>query len=310
VLRLYCAYCMALYHTHCTQYSRKRRACQGGVQIWQLVGAVAPRRSPPLAGSVEAKIEKKTPTRLFTQSYSPTTQGRGGLCRCEAMWPRGTPRMLCLSVPDDFLSNLAPHRSPPAAGSVDAKIGKNSGAFFSILFTHDARSWGSLQVRGNVAAGHAADAEVWVEMFCVVGYREKQARCRDAPRIFFWFRTADRLLITEYRIPNTVRHALRAGHAAAVAVAIPLYILLYGLSSLWRSLHRWPVPCFVVARFKQLRDLGRTQQPPFACGAARPENVCSPDKMSHQKSGRHSGLGGARTGNGQSMASHCVCDGH
>jgi len=33
---------------------------------------------PPPAGLVEAKIEKRTPARLFTQSYSPTTQGRGG----------------------------------------------------------------------------------------------------------------------------------------------------------------------------------------------------------------------------------------
>jgi hypothetical protein len=33
----------------------------------------------PAAGSVEAKIEKKAPARLFTQSYSPTTRGRGGL---------------------------------------------------------------------------------------------------------------------------------------------------------------------------------------------------------------------------------------
>ena len=29
VLRLYCAYCMVLYHTHCTQYSIVARACQG-----------------------------------------------------------------------------------------------------------------------------------------------------------------------------------------------------------------------------------------------------------------------------------------
>jgi len=34
---------------------------------------------PTELASVEAKIEKKTPAHLFTQSYSPTTQGRGGL---------------------------------------------------------------------------------------------------------------------------------------------------------------------------------------------------------------------------------------
>jgi len=50
-------------------------------KIRGLVCIVAPHRSPPLAGSVEAKIEKRTPAHLFTQSYSPTTQGRGGLRR-------------------------------------------------------------------------------------------------------------------------------------------------------------------------------------------------------------------------------------
>jgi len=34
---------------------------------------------PTELASVEAKIKKKAPVRLFTQSHSPTTQGRGGL---------------------------------------------------------------------------------------------------------------------------------------------------------------------------------------------------------------------------------------
>jgi len=52
-------------------------------QIWQKVCVVAPHRLPPSAGSVEAKIEKRTPAHLFTQSYSPTIpprRYRGGLC--------------------------------------------------------------------------------------------------------------------------------------------------------------------------------------------------------------------------------------
>jgi len=47
--------------------------------------------------------------------------------------------MLCVSIPRGFLTHLAPHRSPLAARLADAEIGNNRGAFFSILFTHDAQ---------------------------------------------------------------------------------------------------------------------------------------------------------------------------
>ena len=45
--------------------------------------------------------------------------------------------MLCLS-------GSAP--IPPAAGSVAAEMVRRDGMFFSILFTHDARSWGSSEM--------------------------------------------------------------------------------------------------------------------------------------------------------------------
>jgi len=56
--------------------------------------------------------------------------------------------------------------APPSLPRWTQRLRKNAGApFYSILFTHDARSWGSLQARGNVADAaqqrHAPFPQVW-----------------------------------------------------------------------------------------------------------------------------------------------------
>jgi hypothetical protein len=80
--------------------------------------------SPPTLRRWEQRLRRAPASRSFSQSYSPTTQGRGGLQQLPA---RGLQQL------------------PTDLASVGAKIEKSAGVtiFFSILFTHDARSWGS-----------------------------------------------------------------------------------------------------------------------------------------------------------------------